>query len=206
MYVNILFSLSLLIFTLFRLIKAQTFDRGVQNMYLYTESIGIIIYFVAFLSDAISIKLSNLFSTIFFLTIVAFVYCVNLVKCKAREIFLKKIDIFNYTYEDDALHMMVALHELIESSQFDSQDEFLLRGFIERHIEICDFPQCNCLEYYRIINSAYRIQLATVATIREDESTKLYNSGTGTATVNRSQTNEDETTTDDQSMAKTFFV
>ena len=52
---------------------------------------------------------------------------------------------------------MIALHELIETSQFSSENEFLLRGFIERHIEICDFTECNCMEYYKVINSSYRI-------------------------------------------------
>jgi len=53
--------------------------------------------------------------------------------------------------------MMIALHELIEMSAFDEREDFILRGFVERHIEICDFPECNCMEYYKIINSHYRI-------------------------------------------------
>ena len=66
--------------------------------------------------------------------------------------------------------MMVALHRYIEitaSGEHFEREEFILRGFVERHIEICDYPQCNCLEYYKVINTAYRLQLATVASMKE---------------------------------------
>lgn len=66
--------------------------------------------------------------------------------------------------------MMVALHRYIEitaSGENCEREEFILRGFVERHIEICDFSQCNCLEYYKVINTAYRLQLATVASMKE---------------------------------------
>lgn len=66
--------------------------------------------------------------------------------------------------------MMVALHRYIEitsAGENCEREEFILRGFVERHIEICDFSQCNCLEYYKVINTAYRLQLATVASMKE---------------------------------------
>lgn len=106
------------------------------------------------------------------LSVAAAAYSVIMIKTLTREAFLKKIDIFNYRSEFDALHMMIALHELIEMSQFNEREDFILRGFVERHVEICDFPECNCMEYYKIINSAYRIQLATIATMKEDENNK----------------------------------
>ena len=96
--------------------------------------------------------------------------------------------------------MMIALHELIETSQFDEKEEFMLRGFVERHIEICDYPDCNCLEYYKVINSSYRIQLATIATMKEDENNK-----SSISTLNKA-TYEDDTSHDDSSMQRTFFV
>ncbi len=49
-------------------------------------------------------------------SMVAAAYSVIMIKSWTRETFLKKIDIFNYRYEFDALHMMIALHELIEMS------------------------------------------------------------------------------------------
>lgn len=102
---------------------------------------------------------------------------------------MRKIDIFNYRHEFDALHMMIALHELIEMSSFDDREDFILRGFVERHIEICDFPECNCMDYYKIINSSYRIQLATIATMKEDENNK----SSIATNINRA-TYDDETT------------
>jgi len=70
---------------------------------------------------------------------------------------ISRVDIFSNTSESEALRMMIALHQLIETSAFEARDEFVLRGFVERHIEICDYPMCNCLEYYKVINSGYRI-------------------------------------------------
>ena len=85
--------------------------------------------------------------------------------------------------------MMMALHELIEMSNIDDREDFILRGFVERHIEICDFPECNCMEFYKVINSAYRIQLATIATMKEDENNK-----NSISTVNNRTTYDDENT------------
>jgi hypothetical protein len=154
------------------LTNSQTFDRGVHNVYVLTEAMQLVIFFVAFLTDVLIIELNYMFCLVFLLAIIGVIMFVWLMKNRAREKFLHKIDIFNYKYETEAMHMMIALHELIETSQFEEKDEFLLRGFVERHIEICDFPDCNCLEYYKVINSTYRIQLATVATMKEDENNK----------------------------------
>lgn len=51
-----------------------------------------------------------------------------------------------------------------------------------------------------MINSSYRIQLATIATMKEDENNK-----NSISTLTKAA-NEDETTNDDSSMQKTFFV
>ena len=112
---------------------------------------------MAFLADLIITSINTIYTIILFFTMVAAGYCILMVKIRCRESFLKKIDVFNYRYEFDALHMMIALHELIEMSAFNEREDFILRGFIERHVEICDFPECNCMEYYKIINSSYRI-------------------------------------------------
>jgi hypothetical protein len=81
---------------------------------------------------------------------------------------LKGVDIFSYRSELEALKMMFSLNRLIVVSNERPREEFVLRGYVERHIEICDFSQCNCLEYYKVINSAYRLQLATVASMKEE--------------------------------------
>ena len=130
-----------------------------------------ILFFVAFLMDLIpSLPIDTLFTIFIVLIIVGISY--NVVKLQGyfNEEFIKdKVDIFNYTSENEALRMMIALHRIIELSAFNPRDEFLIRGFVERHIEICDFPQCNCLEYYKVINSSYRLQLATVASMKDED-------------------------------------
>jgi hypothetical protein len=120
-------------------------------------AIYIDLFFLAFLSDLITTNINALYVVMLFCSILGAGYCVIMIKTRCREAFLRKIDIFNYRYEFDALHMMIALHELIEMSVFNDREDFILRGFVERHIEICDFPECNCMEYYKIINSSYRI-------------------------------------------------
>ena len=112
---------------------------------------------MAFFADLIDTAINTIYTVILFLSMLAVGYCILMIKIRCREAFLRKIDVFNYRYEFDALHMMIALHELIEMIAFSDREDFILRGFVERHIEICDFPECNCLEYYKIINSSYRI-------------------------------------------------
>ena len=158
-------------------------------MTILTETITLLTFFVAFLCDRMEIMLDSLFLFIFIISAFAVSIGMKMIFNKAKEQFLTKIDIFNYKLEYDALLMMNKLHELIETSQVNERDEFLLRGFIERHIEICDFPECNCIEYYKVINSTYRIQLATIATMKEDE-TKQKSMQTLTKV-----TQEDETVT-----------
>lgn len=53
---------------------------------------------------------------------------------------MRGVDIFSYTSETEALRMMFALNRLIVVSGERQREEFVLRGFVERHIEICDFP------------------------------------------------------------------
>jgi hypothetical protein len=122
-----------------------------------TESIFFILFVIAFLSDIIKIELGIMFSIGLLMAIVGSSFFINKIRLIISEKFLRKVDIFNYRKEFEALHMMIALHELIEMSAFNIREDFLLRGFVERHVEICDFPLCNCMEYYRVINSSYRI-------------------------------------------------
>lgn len=70
---------------------------------------------------------------------------------------MRGVDIFSYTSETEAYRMMFALNKLIVVAAERPREEFVLRGFVERHIEICDYSGCNCLEYYKVINSGYRL-------------------------------------------------
>ena len=116
LYANIVFCLCLAIFIYQRLTNSQTFDRGVHNIYVLTESVQLVIFFVAFLTDVLDIELNNMFCLVFLLTIVGVLLFIWQMKNTAKEKFLEKIDIFNYKYENEAMHMMIALHELIETS------------------------------------------------------------------------------------------
>lgn len=178
-----------------RLTNAMTFDRGIHMTDLITESIMLDLFVLAFICDIIHTELDGLFSICVLLSVIMIGLFANRLKNISREKFLRKIDIFNYRKEFDALHMMIALHELIEMSQFNEREDFILRGFVERHIEICDFTECNCMDFYKIINSSYRIQLATIATMKEDENNK-----NSMSTFNKNATYDDETTQDDSSV------
>jgi hypothetical protein len=77
--------------------------------------------------------------------------------------FLSKVDFACFENDFEALVMMFTLHELIERSAYDDKQEFLLRGFIERHIEICEYPSCSCIKFYQVCNSSYRLDLAQMS-------------------------------------------
>ena len=118
----------------------MTFDRSIHIINLITESILIVLFFLALLADILDIELGVIFALGMLISIVGISFFVNKVRSFISEKFLRKVDIFNYRFEFEALYMMIALHELIEMSSFDVRQDFLLRGFVERHIEICDFP------------------------------------------------------------------
>lgn len=82
------------------------------------------------------------------------------VRERIRYQFLSKVDFALYENDFEALIMMFTLHELIERSAYDDKQDFLLRGFIERHIEICEYPTCSCIKFYSVCNSNYRLELA----------------------------------------------
>ena len=118
----------------------MTFDRSIHIINVVTESILIVLFFLALLADVITIELGVIFSLGLLISVIGISFFAIKIRTFISEKFLRKVDIFNYRFESDALHMMIALHELIETSSFDIRQDFLLRGFVERHIEICDFP------------------------------------------------------------------
>lgn len=62
-----------------------------------------VIFFVAFLTGIIQIPLNNIFAICLAFSIIGVTLYINLMKNRARVKFLKKIDIFNYREEFDAL-------------------------------------------------------------------------------------------------------
>ena len=156
------------------------------------------------------ITVDSFFISTFLLILLTGAYLAFKIRGIVSERFLlSRVDIFSYISENEVLRMMIALHLLIEASGYSARDDFILRGFVERHIEICDFPSCNCLDYYKLINSSYRLQLATVASMKEqDDHSKISRQNSNNQT--RRTTNEEEgTQADDISVAggqSTFFV
>lgn len=173
-YFNAVFTLIMIFFVYARLTKATTFDPRIHSINLISESILIVLFFTAFLTDLIpTIPLEILFTLTLVLCLGASAFFIKKVQGMLNEHFVvSRVDIFTNTSESEALRMMIALHRLIERSASKEREEFILRGFVERHIEICDYPMCNCLEYYKVIGSSYRLQLATVASMKEDNHTK----------------------------------
>ena len=104
------------LFVFLRCKGAITYDRGVHGITLYTETTMMVIFMGSLTSDLIEVPLNTSFLAGFMIFILGTILVVSYVKHKMRYLFLKKVDIFNYTKEEDALLMMVYLHELIEAS------------------------------------------------------------------------------------------
>jgi len=171
MYLNACFAVLFCIFLAARLTKATTFDQMIHQINLISESLLVIFFFVAFITDVIpTVPLSTLFSISLVLALLAAGYFILKVQVVLDEHFVvSRVDIFTNSSESEALRMMIALMQLVEMSAFDQRQEFILRGFIERHIEICESHTCNCIEYYKVIGSTFRLQLATVASMKEED-------------------------------------
>lgn len=143
----------------------------IRQINLISESLLVIFFFVAFITDVIpTVPLSTLFSISLVLALLAAGYFIVKVQVVLDEHFiLSRVDIFTNPSESEALMMMIALMKIVEMSAFDPRQEFILRGYIERHIEICENLMCNCIEYYKVIGSTFRLQLATVASMKEED-------------------------------------
>lgn len=126
---------------------------------------------MAFLADVIpTVPLSTLFTITLVLALLGAGYFILKIQAVLDEHFVvSRVDIFTNSSEAEALRMMIALMQLVEMSAFDQRQEFILRGFIERHIEICESHTCNCIEYYKVIGSTFRLQLATVASMKDED-------------------------------------
>jgi hypothetical protein len=154
-----------------------------HNTVYYTTIIGESCLFVFFgfsaLRDFVAIDRNFLLHIIIVGSCIFTSGIVILLREKVRLKSLSKVDFALYEKDFDALIMMFTLHELIESSSYDEGQDFLLRGFIERHIEICEFPQCTCIRYYQICNQNYRLELAQMSPF-----SRMYDSNAAMSNMN----------------------
>jgi len=102
----------------------------------------------AALRDFVRIDRDFIFHILLIGSCLAFAMTSIFLREKIRYNFLSKVDFALYDKDFEALVMMFTLHELIERSSYDDKEDFILRGFIERHIEICEYPTCSCIKFY----------------------------------------------------------
>ena len=93
-----------------RLKGSITYDKGVHNINLFSEISLLVIFLVQILSDILIISLDTTFLVCLVIVNSLAIIVINFAKNKVRAKFLAKVDIFNYTKENDALLMMVYLH------------------------------------------------------------------------------------------------
>jgi hypothetical protein len=129
----------------------MTFDWSVNIFALLSETTLSLLFLTAFLTDLDKhLPLSILFIMFLVCCLLAaalFVYTIQ--DHIWQRYFVQNVDIFNCRSETQALRTMVSLYNLIELTSQNQQEvshsecqraDFLLRGFVEAHIEICDFP------------------------------------------------------------------
>lgn len=121
-------------------------------MSMMTESMNISIFAFAALRDFINIDRNFFFHILIIISSGLLALATKFIREKIRYKFLSKVDFALYEKDYEALIMMFTLHELIERSSYDDKQDFILRGFIERHIEICEYSQCSCIKFYTICN------------------------------------------------------
>lgn len=159
-YVNIVFSLAWLLVLYKRLFDALIFHTTVYLITICGEACMFVLFGYAALRDFVSIDRDFIFHIILIGSCLAFAMTSVFLREKIRYKFLSKVDFALYEKDFEALVMMFTLHELIERSSYDDKEDFILRGFIERHIEICEYPTCSCIKFYQICNQTYRLELA----------------------------------------------
>lgn len=107
-----------------------------------------ILFAYSALRDFVNIDRNFIFHLILIGSCFCFAITALFLREKIRYKFLSKVDFALYVKDFEALIMMFTLHELIERSSYDDKQDFILRGFIERHIEICEYPSCSCIKFY----------------------------------------------------------
>lgn len=108
----------------------------------------VILFAFSALRDFVNIDRNFILHLVLIISCSSFAATCVILRDRIRYEFLSKVDFALYDKDFDALIMMFTLHELIERSSYDDKQDFILRGFIERHIEICEYPSCSCIKFY----------------------------------------------------------
>ena len=159
-YLNIVFALLWLAILYKRVKHVLIFHDNVYKLTIICESCMFTIFGFAALRDFVAMDRNYILHIIIVVSCGFASYTVILIREQVRLRYLSKVDFALYEKDFDALIMMFTLHELIERSTQDESQDFLLRGFIERHIEICEFTSCSCIRFYQVSNQNYRLELA----------------------------------------------
>lgn len=201
-YANIVVTLGLLVIVNQRLTSALIFHTTIYKLQIVMEALLFVIFLFAFLRDFVSIDRNFVFHLLWIISSGMFSIAALFYREQLRYKFLSKVDFALYENPFEALVMMFTLHELIESSAYDDKEDFILRGFIERHIEICEYPSCSCTKYYSVCNSVYRLELAQMSPFSKNYDSSSMNHTAQNAT-GHSYVPESEV--DDLSTLKVFY-
>jgi hypothetical protein len=95
----------------------------IHRINLVSESLLIVLFFAAFITDLIpSVPLSILFSITLVLSLLGAGYLILKVQDILDENFVvSRVDIFSNSSESEALRMMIALMQLVELSAFEER-------------------------------------------------------------------------------------
>lgn len=145
---NIFFAFAWLLVLYKRLFHALIFHTTVYFITICGEACMFILFAYSALRDFVNIDRNFIFHLILIGSCFCFAITALFLREKIRYKFLSKVDFALYVKDFEALIMMFTLHELIERSSYDDKQDFILRGFIERHIEICEYPSCSCIKFY----------------------------------------------------------
>ena len=147
-YLNIVFAFAWLGILYKRLYHVLIFHTTVYLITICGEACMFIIYGYAAMRDFVDMDRNFILHIVIFITCLFFSITAVVVRDRIRYQFLSRVDFALYEKDFDALIMMFTLHELIERSSYDDTQDFILRGFIERHIEICEYSSCSCIKFY----------------------------------------------------------
>ena len=188
-----------------RLNFALIFNSTVYNATIITESMLIILFLFSALRDFVSADRNFIFHIILVMSAFILAATTIYVRERIRYKFLSKVDFAFIEKDFEALVMMFTLHELIERSSYDDKQDFILRGFIERHIEICESVTCNCIKYYQICNSVYRLELSQMSPFSKHFDSNSMSQTGQNAQSTHSYVNKLESEAEELSTLKVFY-
>lgn len=162
-YLNLVFAALWLLMTYQRVKNVLIFHTRVYQVTILTESWLFVVFLFAGLRDFVFIDRNFILHLLLSFSCLFISSTVLLLREQVRQDSLSQVDFAGYERDFEALVMMFTLHELIDRSGYEEAQDFLLKGFIERHIEVCEFPQCNCIRYYQISGQTHRVELAQMS-------------------------------------------